>query len=311
MLDILYEYHSSSTAYDVILKMKEAGIKINSDDYMNAIRVCTADTNGSKIAFTLWNMMIADGHVPERVDYETLMNCCIRSKAITDAEKLFEVIRTKGLKPTVWTYNILMTGYKKTNSWERALQMYQIMKLDGVEADGVTYTILLDLLYACHKQEFTSTIARDIQKGTNYIEMISQKLNENYPNHVMNSIHLYNCTEFLSHFNTIMEDDCVKDLHSQFSSLFLRKNYINALLRYFIEEDNRIAVLYLYNATQRSKKTYPNDLTYKLLFHYCGIKQDNRLFDSIMSNAVKQDFTYNVRLFYWFDLLVIIDSRCV
>lgn len=294
MLDILYEYHSSATAYDIILKMREAGIQITSTDYLNAIRVCTVDKNAYKTAISLWNMMLSDGTVPTRVDYELLMNCCIRSEAIVEAEQLFEVIRNKGLKPTVWTYNILMTGYKRTHSWERALQMYQIMKLDGIEADGVTYTILLDLLFSTNKKEYCTTIVTDIQKGCNYIQQMSDQLNEKYPSHVMDSIHLYNCDEFLAQFDSIVKDDSIADLHTGYTQLFLRKNYINALLRWFIDQDNRFAVLYLYKATQRSKKSQPNDLTYKLLFHYCGIKQDTKLFESIMNNMVAQGISYNV-----------------
>ena len=294
MLDILYEYHSSNTAYNIILKMKEADMKINSDDYMNAIRVCTVEKNAYKIAFTLWNMMLTDGHVPTRVDYEVLMNCCIRSEAITEAEKVFDSVRTKGLKPTVWTYNILFSGYKKTKSWQRALQIYQIMKLDNVEADGITYIILLDLLFACNKREYAPTIIQDIQKGNNYIDSICNALNTKYPSHMMNSISLYNSTSFLTHFDEIMKDNSVLEFHHQYSSLFLRKNHINALLRWYIDQDNRLAVLYLYKATQRSKRSSPNDLTYKLLFHYCGVKQDSVLFEDIMNCAVAQGIKYNV-----------------
>lgn len=296
MLDILYEYHSSATAYDVILKMKESGVIVNSDDYMNAIRVCTVDKNAYKTAFTLWNMMLSDGHVPSRIDYEILMNCCIRSEAIVEAERIFEVIRSKDLKPTIWTYNILFTGYKKTKSWERALQMYQIMKLNGIEADGVTYTILLDLLFACNKKEYAPTIIADIQKGQDVLTEITHKLYEKYPNYIMNGIHLHNCNEFFEQFDMIVKDEAIQELHTKYTSLFLRKNHINALLRWFIEQDNRIAVLYLYKATQRSKKTLPNDITYKLLFHYCGVKQDTKFFEDIMHNAVAQGIKYNVLL---------------
>ena len=38
----------------------------------------------------------------------------------------------------------------------------------------------------------------------------------------------------------------------------------------------------------------PNDLTYKLLFYYCGIKQDSVFYEMIMRNAANQGFTYNV-----------------
>ena len=50
MLHILYEYRRADVAYEIILKMKEMQIRINSDDYMDAIRVCSAGKNADSIA---------------------------------------------------------------------------------------------------------------------------------------------------------------------------------------------------------------------------------------------------------------------
>lgn len=296
MLHLLYEYHSSKVALEVIRQMREFHVKVNSDDYMDAIRVCSVSDNAENEAAILWNWMLSEGYAPSLIDYEILMNCFIRSNDIAEAEKLFESIRHKGLKPTVWTYNTLLNGYKKTGSWERALQMYQIMKLDKIVPDGITYTILLDLLLKMKKQEYGNVIVRDLQGGTNLLDLITNCIQTTYPTHFMDNVNLMNSQEFLDSFNTLFSNESLKKYHDQFSHLFLKKSSLNSLLLWYINQDNRFAVLYLYHCTMRSRKTAPNDLTYKLLFHYCGIKQDSVFYELIMKNAAAQGFTYNVRI---------------
>lgn len=294
MLHLLYEYHSSQVALEIIRQMRAFNVKVNSDDYMDAIRICSVSDNAENEAVILWNMMLSEGYAPSLIDYEILMNCFVRSNDVEEAEKLFESIRQKGLKPTVWTYNTLLNGYKKNRSWERALQMYQIMKLDGVVPDGITYTILLDLLLKMKKQEYGSVIVKDLQGGTNFIDLITTCIQTTYPNHFMNNVNLMNSQEFLDSFDTLFSNELLKEYHYQFTHLFLKKSYLNSLLLWYINQDNRFAVLYLYHCTMRSRKTAPNDLTYKLLFYYCGIKQDSVFYELIMKNAVAQGFTYNV-----------------
>lgn len=294
MLHLLYEYRSSETALSIITMMKKFGVRVNSDDYMDAIRICSVSDKSDKTATTLWNMMIAEGYVPALVDYEVLMNCFVRSNNVEDAEKLFESIRGKGLKPTVWTYNTLLTGYKRNESWERALQVYQVMKLDGVFPDGVTYTILLDLLLKVQQTEYAKLIVKDLQGGENYIDKMTDYIQSKYPTHFMDDTNLLVSTSFMSTFDRLFDDETLKGYHTQFTQLFLRKSYLNSLLLWYIKQDNRLAIFYLYRCTMRSRKTMPNDLTYKLLFYYCGIKQDSVFYEMIMKNAANQGFTYNV-----------------
>lgn len=294
MLHLLYEYRRCDIAYEVILKMKEAQVRINSDDYMDAIRVCSVGKNADSIALTIWNMMLAEGYSPTLVDHEVLLNCYIRSSNMKGAEELFEAIRRKGMKPTVWTYNSLLTGYKRNGSWERALQIYQIMKLDQVQADGVTYMIILDLLWKTQKQEYMPVIVKDIQQGYDFVGSISKEINAAFPNHQMGDVNLYNSTAFLQNFDQLLQNESIELLHYQFTKLYLRKASLNALLLWFIKQDDHLAVLYLYRCTRRSKRTTPDDLTYKLLFHYCGVKQDTELFSIIMNDATTQGFTYTV-----------------
>ena len=306
MLHLLYEYRSCSTALDIIKAMHNNHIRVNSGDYMDAIRVCSRSNDSDSIASSLWNMMLSDGYIPSRIDYEILMNCFIRSGAIADAERIFESIRIQGLKPSVWTYNTLLNGYKQNGSWERALQVYQFMQLEGIKPDGITYTILLDLLFKTQKVEYSQVIIKDIQNGKDIVSAISSRILELYPDHLMGDVNLFNSTEFFSHFNQLFEDQVLYNLHHQFSKLFLKKSFLNPLILWYIYQDNRTAIFYLYNATQRSKKSAPNDLTYKLLFHYCGIKKDLGFFEFIMNNAVSAGFSYNV-LFWECANLVVID----
>ena len=172
--------------------------------------------------------------------------------------------------------------------------MYQVMKLDGVLPDGVTYTILLDLLLKVKQGEYAKLIVNDLQGGENYIDQMTEYLHTKYPSHFMNDLNLLVSTTFVNSFDSIFEDEVLKEYHHKFTQLYLKKSYLNSLLLWYIHQDNRLAIFYLYRCTMRSRKTMPNDLTYKLLFYYCGIKQDSVFYEMIMRNAANQGFTYNV-----------------
>lgn len=100
--------------------------------------------------------------------------------------------------------------------------------------------------------------------------------------------------EFLNSFDRLFGEGSLKESNFQFTHLFLKKSYLNSLFYWYIHQDDRLAILYLYRCTLRSRKTAANDLTYRLLFYYCGVKQDSAFYELIMKNAVMQGFTYNV-----------------
>ena len=294
MLHLLYEYHSSETALRIIMRMRENHMEVTHEDYMDAIRVCSVMEDSDKIAIKLWNYMLSEGHSPTLIDYEVLMNCFIRSNSIDSAEKLFETIRAKGLKPTVWTYNTLLGGYKRTGSWERALQIYQVMKLDSVTPDGITYLILIELLLKEKHADYAGVIVRDLQGGKNHVDAIVKELHACYVRELKENVNLMDSNEFLNSFDRLFGEGSLKESNFQFTHLFLKKSYLNSLFYWYIHQDDRLAILYLYRCTLRSRKTAANDLTYRLLFYYCGVKQDSAFYELIMKNAVMQGFTYNV-----------------
>ena len=279
---------------EVILKMREKSVRVNSSDYKLAIRTCSLCENSSKTAMMLWKLLLDEGYVPKVVDYEMLMHCFVKSKSFEEAEKLFEVIRQKGLQPTVWTYNILINGYNKSESWERALQLYQIMKLSGVKPDGITCTMLIDLLLKTNKQQYAHVILKDVQNGDNLVEMISQELSSQFPKHLFGTIDLFDSELFYANFDKVFSEETLQKLNERFIHLYLRKTAMNALLLWFVKQNDRFAVFYLYKMTQRLGKTTPDDLTYKLLLWYCAMQKDTKFFQIIMTNAMQQGVQYNV-----------------
>ena len=59
MLHLLYEYRSTDTALEIINMMKKFDVRVNSDDYMDAIRICSVSDGSDETAIVIWNMMIS------------------------------------------------------------------------------------------------------------------------------------------------------------------------------------------------------------------------------------------------------------
>ena len=289
MLNILFEYRGFETSFEVILKMREKFTHISTDDYKLAIRTCSLCTNASQAAQTLWTMMLSEGYSPKVVDFETLMQCYVKSKAFSEAEKLFDLIRERGLEPTVWTYNILINGYNKSESWERALQIYQIMKLAGVRPDGITCTTLIDLLLKTKQPQYVHVILKDMQGGENLVDQIVQALQKS-------DSRGDSALWVLDAWEKVFSDATLGELQERFDQLHLRKTSLNALLLWYVQQNDDIAVQFLYHSTQRLGKARPDDLTYKLLLWHCARQRNAELFQRIMTNATQQGVQYNVEI---------------
>lgn len=287
MLNILFEYRGFETSFEVILKMREKFPHISIDDYKLAIRTCSLCANASQVAQSLWEMMLSEGYSPKVVDFETLMQCYVKSKAFAEAEKLFDLIREHGLEPTVWTYNILINGYNKSGSWERALQIYQIMKLAGVRPDGITCTTLIDLLLKTKQPQYVHVILKDLQGGENLVDQVVQSLQRS-------DSRGNSALWVLDTWEKVFSDAHLGELSDRFDQLHLRKTSINALLLWYVQQSDDLAVQFLYHATQRLGKARPDDLTYKLLLWHCARQRNAELFQRIMTNATQQGVQYNV-----------------
>ena len=287
MLNILFEYRGFETSFEVILKMREKFPHISIDDYKLAIRTCSLCANASQAAHSLWNMMLSEGYSPKVVDFETLMQCYVKSKAFSEAEKLFDQIREHGLEPTVWTYNILINGYNKSGSWERALQIYQIMKLAGVRPDGITCTTLIDLLLKTKQPQYVHVILKDLQGGENLVDQIVQSLRSS-------DSRGDSALWVLDEWEKVFSAPGLRELSDRFDQLHLRKTSLNALLLWYVQQSDDLAVQVLYHATQRLGKARPDDLTYKLLLWHCARQRNGQLFQRIMTNATQQGVQYNV-----------------
>eukprot|EP00668_Euglena_longa_P017990 GGOE01022493.1.p1 GENE.GGOE01022493.1~~GGOE01022493.1.p1 ORF type:complete len:747 (+),score=212.83 GGOE01022493.1:102-2342(+) len=62
------------------------------------------------------------------------------------AEALFSQMVLRGVQPTLYTYNTMISIYEKTWQWEKALMVYMELQRDGLAPDLITYNSLISSL---------------------------------------------------------------------------------------------------------------------------------------------------------------------
>jgi pentatricopeptide repeat protein len=75
------------------------------------------------------------------------------------AIEVFDSMKKDGIEPAVVTYNIMFDAYNKSGKVERAIEMFDSMKKDGIEPDVVTHTTMINAYaksgFASMKDEVT------------------------------------------------------------------------------------------------------------------------------------------------------------
>lgn len=70
------------------------------------------------------------------VDYSIMIDLCARCKRSINAEQLFQTMREAGLEPNLITYNSLLKAYAATSQPERALEIFQGIPREVLDAAG-------------------------------------------------------------------------------------------------------------------------------------------------------------------------------
>ncbi|XP_054780379.1 pentatricopeptide repeat-containing protein At1g79540 [Prosopis cineraria] len=65
----------------------------------------------------------------------------------------YQLLIDSGVAPDISTYNILINAYCKVGNVDRALKLFEHLKLKGLSPDSVTYGTLIDGLYKADREE--------------------------------------------------------------------------------------------------------------------------------------------------------------
>ncbi|KAF9681180.1 hypothetical protein SADUNF_Sadunf06G0198700 [Salix dunnii] len=85
--------------------------------------------------------------VPSVRIYNILLNGWFRSRKLKHAERLWlEMKKKKNVKPSVVTYGTLVEGYCRMRRVERAIELVDEMKREGIKSNAIVYNPIVDAL---------------------------------------------------------------------------------------------------------------------------------------------------------------------
>ncbi|KAL1322921.1 hypothetical protein HN51_067929 [Arachis hypogaea] len=88
--------------------------------------------------------MVANGIMPDRITYNSLLSVCVPGGAWEIARDLFAEMRNKGHEQDVYTYNTYLDVLCKGGQLDFARRIFADMSANNVFPNAVTYSILMD-----------------------------------------------------------------------------------------------------------------------------------------------------------------------
>ncbi|XP_074287393.1 uncharacterized protein LOC141612496 isoform X2 [Silene latifolia] len=104
-------------------------------------------TGDNERALHLLRQMNSDpeGCKPNLIIYTTLIDSLCKHKLVTEALKLFSIMKTEGIKPDVFTYTSLIRGMLNLGRKGEASEMLGEMVQSNAAPDVTTYSMLIDM----------------------------------------------------------------------------------------------------------------------------------------------------------------------
>jgi len=94
----------------------------------------------------VWKNMLDARVKPTVVTFGCYIDTCIRNGDHAVAEQVFMSMPKIGVRPNAVIYTSMIRGYAQAKKPHKALEMYQRMRTEGIEATAVTFNSVLDIL---------------------------------------------------------------------------------------------------------------------------------------------------------------------
>ena len=99
-------------------------------------------------ALKAYSEMKANGLRPTVVTFNIMISACGKSGRWKEALEVLELMKEYSVEPNTITYNSLITACANGGQWEEAVRAFEAMRAAGVPADTITYS---GLITACAK----------------------------------------------------------------------------------------------------------------------------------------------------------------
>lgn len=112
-----------------------------SDVFASAIITCSRNRQ-YVYATRLFEMLLQDGIYPGDNLCNAALSACARTPDLANLTRIFALIE-QCAKPTIYTFNSMISAYGNARDMEEALRVFQSMETYGVKPDVVTFNALL------------------------------------------------------------------------------------------------------------------------------------------------------------------------
>lgn len=136
------EMDATDSALLVANEMEKNGFQCNLYTYNTILDALYANGNISE-ADKLWEVMKSKNLEPDVRSYNSKLRGLIIDKRIQEAIELLDEMKNKEVNPDVYTYNGLIHGFVKEDNLVEVKKWYTQMVANGIVPDSVTFRIII------------------------------------------------------------------------------------------------------------------------------------------------------------------------
>ncbi|KAI3840894.1 hypothetical protein MKX03_025633 [Papaver bracteatum] len=279
-----YDYEKSLVLFQWFLsKNSDANNKLDQQAIEAMVRILGRESQHS-IASKLFDEISIEDYSLDIRAYTTILHSYSQSGMYEKAISLFRVIKSKGLKPTLVTYNVMLDVYGKMGrSWNKLMELVGEITSNGLEFDEFTCSTVLS---ACAREGLLEEASKFFN-GLKSKGYVPGTVTYNALLHVYGKAGVY--SEALSIMEEMERNNCTPDsvTYNELVAAYVREGFY----------DEGASVI----ETMSSRGTMPNAVTYTTVINAYGKvgKEDKALslFDQMKkSGCVPNVCTYNAIL---------------
>lgn len=88
--------------------------------------------------------------IPNSVTYGCLIDACIKNNKVDKATEIFETMKRDGVQLNTIIYTTLIKGFARAFKLEKAIEVYETMKREeNTKPNNVTFNSLIDCCVRC------------------------------------------------------------------------------------------------------------------------------------------------------------------
>ncbi|XP_052207455.1 pentatricopeptide repeat-containing protein At1g62350-like [Diospyros lotus] len=111
-----------------------------------------------------------------------------KNKQIEEAEEFFSELKKEGLEPNTRAFAEMIGAYFKVDMIQKAIEMYELMKISGCAPDKLTLTILIRNLEKSGEEELAASVKKECADYMDSPERFLKEVERKYTKQSLNLV---------------------------------------------------------------------------------------------------------------------------